>query len=290
MRRKMITLCVTVLFILACSINVFAQDFDMNKTGSISVSLIEQDKKEPIIDAKLRVYHVATVRMNVDGTIGYVYTDDFENVGVDLTDATLTKKLNQFVSNNKIESIKMTTDKTGTANCKGLALGLYFVKQTEAVEGFASCTPFVVTVPSEKAGKYVYDVDASPKTEVSRFATITIKKKWNTDKSTAATERVTVQLLRDGDVVKTATLHAQNDWQVTYKNMPESDDYSVKEVNVPKGFTATYSKAGYVFTVTNTSTLIQTGQLIWPIPVLAVSGMIFIVIGIVLSKKRKTNA
>ena len=86
-------------------------------------------------------------------------------------------------------------------------------------------------------------------------------------------------------------LYAQNNWQVTYTDMPESDAYSVKEVDVPKGFTATYKQNGYIFTVTNTSTLIQTGQLIWPIPVLAVGGMLFIAVGIMLlQKKRKTNA
>ena len=73
--------------------------------------------------------------------------------------------------------------------------------------------------------------------------------------------------------------------------MPESDAYSIEEVDVPKGFTATYQQKGYIFTVTNTSTLIQTGQLIWPIPVLAVSGMLLIAVGItLLQKKRKTNA
>jgi hypothetical protein len=91
-------------------------------------------------------------------------------------------------------------------------------------------------------------------------------------------------------VVETATLHAENNWQVTYTGMPESDGYSIKEINVPKGFTATYTKAGYVFTVTNTAALIQTGQLIWPIPVLAVSGMLLIAVGIMLlRKKRATN-
>ena len=119
----------------------------------------------------------------------------------------------------------------------------------------------------------------------------TIKKVWNTDESTEASDSVTVQLLKNGNVIKTATLNAQNNWQVTYTDMPESDAYSIKEIDVPKGFTATYSKTGYVFTVTNTSTLIQTGQLIWPIPVLAVGGMLLITIGItLLQKKRKRNA
>ena len=114
---------------------------------------------------------------------------------------------------------------------------------------------------------------------------------WNTDASTEATDHVTVQLLKNGKVVKTATLNAQNNWQVIYTGMPESDAYNIKEIDVPKGFTATYSQKGYVFTVTNPSTLIDTGQLIWPIPVLSISGMLLIAAGItLLQKKRKTNA
>ena len=120
---------------------------------------------------------------------------------------------------------------------------------------------------------------------------ITIKKVWNTDASTSATDSITVQLLRNGQVVETAKLSAENNWQVVFADMPESDAYSIKEVNVPKGFTATYTKSGYVFTVTNTSTLAQTGQLMWPIPILAVSGMVLIAVGVVLlQKKRDRNA
>jgi hypothetical protein len=100
-----------------------------------------------------------------------------------------------------------------------------------------------------------------------------------------------VQLLRNGVVVETATLSDQNNWQVTYTDMPESDVYSIVEVNVPRGFTATYSQSGYVFTVTNTASLVQTGQMIWPIPVLAMAGLCLITVGtIVLRKTRNENA
>ena len=123
------------------------------------------------------------------------------------------------------------------------------------------------------------------------MTTITIKKVWNTDASTKAADSVTVQLLKKGNVVKTATLNEQNNWQMSYADIPESDAYSIKEVNVPKGFTATYKQNGDTFTVTNTSTLIQTGQLTWPIPVLAVSGMLLLIVGVVLVKKKgKSNA
>ena len=81
MRRKMIILCVMALLILSCSCTAFAQEFDPERTGSISVTLTEQYKKEPIIGAELRVYHVASVQMNINGNLSYVYTDAFENSG-----------------------------------------------------------------------------------------------------------------------------------------------------------------------------------------------------------------
>ena len=291
MNRKIISFCIIIVILLTSSYTVFAEEFDQSKTGSISVTLIDKKQQEPIVGAKLSVYFVSTVVMNADGNLIYDYTEDFKEFGTAIDDTTLVTKLDAFVSQHPVPSIKITTNNEGTAFCKELPLGLYFVKQTGAVEGFAPCTPFIVTVPNETDDGYVYDVNASPKTEVSRLTSITIKKVWNTDKSTEATESVTVQLLKNGNVEKTVTLSPQNDWQVTCTDMPESDAYSIKEVDVPKGFTATYKQNGYVFTVTNTSTLIQTGQLIWPIPVLAVSGMLLIAAGIVLlQKKRKTNA
>ena len=291
MNRKIITFCVTALLLLTGSYTVFAEEFDPSKTGSVSVTLIEQKQKEPIVGAELSVYYVATAVLDSDGNLIYDYTKDFEQFNAAITDTLLAEKLDAFVSQHSVPSTKITTNSEGTALCSQLPLGLYFVKQSGLAEGFAPCTPFLVTVPNEKDGEYVYEINASPKTEVARLTSITIKKVWNTDASTESADSVTVQLLRNGNAIKTATLNEKNNWQVTYIDMPESDAYSVKEIDVPKGFTATYKQNGYVFTVTNTSTLIQTGQLTWPIPVLAVGGMILIAVGItLLRKKRKTNA
>lgn len=291
MRRKMIALFVTVLLTLTCSLTVFAQDFDPLKYGSVSVTLTEQHDEEPIVGANLNLYYVASVVIDTDGNLIYDCTEDFEQFNTVIADPSLAATLDAFVSDHNISSVEATTDENGTAIFENLALGLYFIRQIGTVEGFASCTPFMVTVPGKSAEGFVYEVNASPKTEVSRLTSITVKKVWNTDSTTEVTDSVTVQLLRNGNVIKTATLNARNNWQITYTGMPESDSYSIREIDVPIGFTATYSNTGYVFTVTNTPSLIQTGQLIWPIPVLAVSGMLLIAIGItLLHKKRKTNA
>ena len=291
MRRKFISsiLIVWVLFIMPMT--AFAQGFDAERLGTVSVTLMDQDGKTPIVGAELSLYHVATVNLNSKNNLSYTFTNLFEGCGAVLDDPTLSVKLDAFVDDHSVSTEKLVTDAHGKASFTDLPLGLYFVKQTNSVEGYAPCTSFLVTVPNENTNGYVYDVNASPKTDVARLTTVIIKKVWNTDASTQAADSVTVQLLRNGVVVETATLSDQNNWQVTYSNMPESDAYSIKEVNVPKGFTATYSKSGYTFTVTNTASLIQTGQLVWPIPVLAMLGLCLITVGtIVLRKTRNENA
>lgn len=291
MKRKGISILLVLLLFVFGALPVNAEEFDKNKTGSISVTLTEQKENQPMVGAELSVYYVATVGMNGSGNLSYVCTAPFAEAGIDLEDPSLAKTLDAYVTHHAVPAVKMTTDATGTAVCEDLALGLYFIRQTGVVEGFSTCTPFVVTVPGEEADGYVYAVNATPKTEVAKLTSITVKKVWNTEDGKPGADKITIQLLRHGQVVETATLSAENQWQTTYTDMPQSDGYSIKEVSVPKGFVATYSQAGYTFTATNSSTLIQTGQLVWPIPVLAVSGLLLIGAGVAfLRRKRKTNA
>ena len=291
MLRKFITVFLSVLVFLIMPAKAFALNFDADRKASISVNLLEQDATTPIVGVELSLYRVATVGRTSDLELVYAYTDEFRGCGVELDDPELSKKLDAFVSDNAAPLGKLSTDGQGQAVFTNLPLGLYFIKQTNAVEGYAPCTPFLVTVPTQSEDGYIYDINASPKTDIEKLCSITIKKTWNTDSYAKIPDSVTVELLYNNTVVETATLYAGNNWQLTYTDMPESDAYSIKEVNVPAGFTATYSKNGYVFTVTNTSSLAQTGQLIWPIPVLAMAGLFLIGLGsIVLRKAGKKNA
>jgi hypothetical protein len=282
-------LTVWILFLLPVS--VFAQEPDLERTGSISVTLLAREGRIPIPGVELSLYHVASVSRNSENKLSYTITDAFEACGCSLEDPGLSGTLDAFVKGQNCSVQALVTDASGTVMFRDLPLGLYFVKQTSTAAGYAPCTSFLVAVPDEHEGGYVYNITATPKTDVAKLTDITVRKVWNTDASAGATDHVTVQLLRDGVVVETATLSEQNQWQITYANMPESDAYSIKEVNIPKGFTATYSQSGYVFTVTNSAALIQTGQIVWPIPVLALAGLCLIAVGAVeLRKTRNTHA
>ena len=288
--HKALRFCVLLALLAALPMTAFAQELDPHQRGSITLSLVSPEDETPLEGAEMALYHVATVNANGNGILLYSYTEAFSHCGFSLDDAELTKKLDAFVTETAVPCQRALTDGEGKAHWEDLPLGLYLVKQIDHAEGVAQCAPFLVTVPMEVEDELLYAVDASPKMKVSRWVTITIQKIWNTDKTTKIPDSVTVQLLQGNQILYTEVLSQENNWQTLHANMPESDDYRIEEVDVPKGFTATYSRKGYVFTVTNTASLAQTGQLIWPIPALAVAGLFLLAVGYsILRKQGKRN-
>ena len=290
MKYKLWVIFTIAIMIVSICPSVFAtESADLHRQGSISVTLTERVDNTLIAGAELSLYRVADVFHGNDGALQYRYTTAFESCDFAVTDSDLAKKLEGFVENKSIDSIKMTTDGQGKAVFPELDMGLYLVIQSNTVSGYSPCKPFIVSLPLETKGVYQYDVDASPKTEIAKLTDITIQKVWNKDETASLPESITVQLLLGDDVIKTATLTEKNGWKVTYENMAQSDEYTVREENVPEGYTATYQKNGYNFTVTNTAPLIQTGQLNWPIPVLAAVGLFLIAAGVVVLQRGKRN-
>ena len=284
MLRKTIVLVLTALLMLSCSVPALAAG-SRPDTGSITITMADATDKTPIVGAQLDLYRVASLTIDPGDNMYYSYTDEFRSCGYELTDTNLANLLAAFVEGKGIQATQLVTDSSGKALADALPLGLYLVKQTAAVNGYAPCKPFLVSVPALIENALVYDVQAAPKTDIEKLTSINIKKVWNVDRHSSVPSSVTVALHDNGNLVGTFTLNAANNWQVSLANLPLSDSYSVTEQNVPKGFTATYSKSGDTFIVTNTSTLAQTGQLIWPIPILATLGMLLLALGFVILRK-----
>lgn len=120
---------------------------------------------------------------------------------------------------------------------------------------------------------------------------VTVDVVWEDDGKNRP-DSVVVQLLKDGEVYDETTLSESNGWHHTWSSLDGSAEWSVREVNVPNGYTVTYRQDGLHFTVINTAALLQTGQLNWPIPVLGGFGLILIVLGSVLEsagRKKQPN-
>ena len=117
---------------------------------------------------------------------------------------------------------------------------------------------------------------------------ITVKKVWS-DRGKGRPDRAEVVLYNGETAVEAVLLGDWNNWTYTWKDLDAGGNWRVIEDNVPDGYTPSYDVTDGVVTVTNTETLIQTGQLNWPIPVFGGLGVLLIGTGILLMRKKKEN-
>lgn len=121
---------------------------------------------------------------------------------------------------------------------------------------------------------------------------VVVRKVWSSDDGKDRPDSVTVTLY-NGDVpYETVRLGAWNNWTYTWKDLSAYGNWQVIESNIPKGYVPSYSVSGNVVTITNTRSLIQTGQLNWPIWVLGGAGLVLVSLGgaMLVKKKRENNA
>ena len=258
---------------------------DFSRKGSIEVTLHEMSEDTYVEGAEITIYKIADAYL--DGVnLAFKYTDELSSCSVSLDDLTiddLSKKITLCVKPESVGTSLITND-FGTVIFNDLDLGLYLVSQTNKVEGYSNIDSFLVQIPKVIDNSWTYDIIANPKTDIYKEIDLVVNKVWNTD-SNKLPEKVEIELLLDGEVIDTVILNSTNKWTHTFKNLEKSDKYSVREINIPKGYKVSYTNNEYIFTVTNTDTLANTGQLFYSIIILAVFGLIFILLGVIEIKK-----
>ena len=136
----------------------------------------------------------------------------------------------------------------------------------------------------------------SPVEPTDDTVTRTVLKIWNDKGYESKRPRsVQVTLLKNGAVYDTQTLDDTNGWQYVWEKLPRYDEsgieisWTVREASV-SGYKSSVRQKDCTFVLTNTPDepkLPQTGVLWWPVPVLAVIGLVFLILG-VLSRKRRS--
>lgn len=221
LRKKLAALLLVSVLLCSMSIVAYAHEApDISKKGTISITM--RYNKNPVAGGSLTLYRVGDIKED-DGNYSFTLTEDFTASQADLTDITsanLAKQFAQYAKDQKISGEAVKINDNGEVSFSDLDLGLYLLTQNEAASGYAAADPFLVTVPMNENGTYIYAVDASPKVELSKA--------------------------------------------------PETP-------TTPTGGSGTTSTSTTVITK-----LPQTGQLNWPIPVLAVVGLGLFSIGWVL--------
>ena len=192
------------------------------------------------------------------------------------------------------------TDGSGTVAFTGLQQGIYLVTGPAHEKDGKRYTPqnALITLPEwDENGDPLFDVTAKPKYEVvdlpPKQITITALKVWQDNDAADRPDSVTVQLLKDGVVVDEVVLNQSNSWRCSWGTLDTSATWQVVEKDVPAGYAVQVDHSENHYTITNTRTgtpaepshvsssghLPQTGQLWWPVPLLAGAGLLLYVYG-----------
>lgn len=165
---KKITSILTVIIML-CSLSstVFADGVpDLTMRGSIQITMRYGDTYVP--GGSLTLYKVGDI-YEENGNYSFVLNDEFSDSNQTLEDIqspALAEELADYVQNNAIVGTNKQIDQNANIIFTDLDLGLYLLVQEEAADGYSKVSPFLVSVPIQENGVYIYDVDASPKVEL----------------------------------------------------------------------------------------------------------------------------
>lgn len=237
-RHPVLLSAICLCLVLAMNMTAYAYETpDPVRIGSLSVSMTYEEN--PVPGGMLMLYQVGEI-FEEDGNYSFILTGGFAGSGVSLEDissSALAESLVSYASSHGLAGITVEIGRDGKANVGGLTLGLYLVVQTRAADGYEATAPFLVSIPMNEEGSYLYDVDASPKISIEKEETP----------------------------------------EPTQPTTPEPTEPTAPEPTAPEPTTPEPAEP----------TLPYTGQLNWPVPVLAAAGLCLLLIGWMLCLDKK---
>lgn len=264
-----------------------------NPDCKLTVRLEDNEKKA--IDG-LNVYICKIADIN---STDYYPSQAFENSGISISaivnnpSEANAKTIFEFVKSKNIQSL-CAVSSSGVAEFITIEQGIWLVYCGD--DGAYSFNPYIVFLPHTKEGKLHYEISSAPKTEINTpdNKSVYVVKKWE-DKNNAAKKRpneITVELKQNEIIIDTAILNEGNGWAYTFTGLHEQGKYEVAEKTV-KDYSVKYSgdsENGFIITNTYSGEkLPQTGQLWWPIGIIAIVGIAFISLGIIELGARKNG-
>lgn len=269
-----------------------------------------------IEDTQFHLYKVAEVSQNLEFTL----TGDFAAypVVVNGLDSAgwraLAETLASFVERDQLKALKTgEIDEQGTLIWSQLETGLYLVLGEEmTLEQYKySPMPSLIMLPSQNGEeKWEYDTVIQMKSNEEEIPgsdteMIAVMKVWQDHGyEEKRPEAVAAELYMDGVLYDTVSLDKANNWSYEWKSLPAGHKWTAMEKDIPACYTMTSVREGQYLVITNCyqpeepsvpvtpdkpgggSLLPQTGQLWWPVPILALAGIVFFTVGWV---RRKTQ-
>lgn len=284
------------LSILVCPL-VFSSSAETDQSRNIVVTINYHTADTPLPGATFALYKVADITPQGE----YAITNPF--IAADITQEhiinvemwrDLAPVLSSYVSKTETDpNFTVTTAENGIA-VFSVSPGLYLVcgnpLELDWKQYNAECN--LLALPTHSSDQYLNDkVTIFPKPEITPIPKrqLQVLKIWNDAHNTSSRpDMIEVELLQNNRRYDTVTLSKSNSWTYHWKELDARHQWSVKEKNIPHTYSVTYEQIGDRFIITNSlntspsspeNTLPQTGLIWWPVPLLALGGMLLFLVG-----------
>lgn len=299
MKKKVMTILMSILLGMLLPTEVLAYT-SIDEGKNVSLTLTYE-----LPEVSFAIFQVA----DITETAKYVLTEEFKEYPIELEEMDgegwrdAAQTFSGYVERDGIvPSATGITDEEGILVFEELENGLYLViggTYTTEDRLHYEVMPFFVSLPTlTETDEWNYEPVVSPKYDVEElpeYISLQVIKIWEEDSSQSRPEKITVQILKNQEVYEEVELNSSNGWRYEWTELETGATWNVVEKEVPDNYTVKVSKVDNDFVITNTygevvppeSILPQTGQLWWPVPLLAAAGILLFAIGIFERGKRR---
>lgn len=298
MRHRALTRLLAAVLCLLLSVQVFAAE-TVDTQRLCSLTLRYTHSGQGLQDLEIALWRVGDVF--ADGTYALTapYSVEIQGITAETEWRDTAATLSAYLTADGVRpDCTARTDETGTVSFENLTVGLYLVRglTVPMEKGLWQFDDFLMFLPRNQGGTYVYDVDSHPKHAVydtGETREYTVWKLWkDTDSGIVRPAKIHIDIHRDGVHDVSVELSAENNWHYSW-TAPAIHDFTVVERNVPEGYAVLVSENGTAFVVTNsvpeTPDIPQTGDsapVLLYILLLSLSGLGLILLGILAFRRR----
>ena len=270
------------------------------ETGCITVNT-------PMDNMKVSLYRVG--EFTKQGT--FILTNPYQSYSVSLDHSSseewqaTANTLAQYIERDGVQAdVEGVSSSNHTIAFNELSCGLYLMIGSEkevndhgSIEVYTPQVSFIA-LPDVSTDE-PYHITTVMKYEKNDYTqtSLHVLKVWKNDSDNTRPASIQVDLLQKDTDGKTIVFDQQilsdeNHWSYTWNDLSDKYTWNVVETTIPQGYTESSIKESNTIVLTNTSTtsvieekptssnqLPLTGQLQWPIPVLVIAGIVFLIIG-----------
>lgn len=284
MRKRVKKIILAVISVISVSMMIPYYTVSAEGKGNIEITetATNTTEKEGVAGVKLGLYKVADKDSSREPE--YKMTELFADAGMDVTDilysehpSDIARTLEEYTVSHSIEPQSVAVSNTnGYLSFNGLSDGIYLIRQVNTDDEFESLgykystDPYIIALPSlDESGKEIRNVVCQPKGILTKLekkdTSLTVYKLWKDDnnKKGIRPEKIKVGLYDGNKLKEEVSLSAGNNWMYAWGNLDKDGKWSVKELEIPRGYTSSITNNDQNWTITNTcqpKTLVKTGD------------------------------